>query len=231
MTVSSELKKTPVKPKTPQGKQTRERLIKAAIKSIGEQGIAATRVDDLVRAVGCAHGTFYKYFASKLDLVRQVMTEVYQEIHEEVLPPISPSSTPEDVIKLGLSRLARTVVRFGPILKTFQGSVGLDAELSSLRDSLLHKDVDEMARRIVQMEEAGYAQVGDPYLVSLALNSMADEMSRRWLLYEKQISEEAFIHILESIFETVLLGKRIERGSAVYPVPLTLPARTEELLP
>jgi hypothetical protein len=28
MTVSSELKKTPVKPKTPQGKQTRERLIK-----------------------------------------------------------------------------------------------------------------------------------------------------------------------------------------------------------
>ena len=180
------------KPRTARGEDTRQRLIKAAIEVIGERGIAATRVDDVVQAVGCAHGTFYKYFGGKLDLIRQVMTDVYREIHEAALS--SSYSLPiEEMIRVGITRMADTVLRLRPILRTLEGTVGIDPELTELRYSLVHRDVETLAQWIVWIERVRCAQVADPYLLALALASMVDEMSRRWLLYEEQISREAFI--------------------------------------
>ena len=215
--------RAPVKPCTPRGERTRQRLMEAAIEIIGAQGIAAARVSDIARRAGCGYGTFYKYFRSKIDLMRQAMTEVLTEMHEQSLPPMTSGSSPEEIIRLGLTRYADAVVRRWPVFKALGRAAGLDSELLILRDVLLHRDVEELARRIILMEEAGYGQVADPYLVSLALNSMGDEIARRWVLYGGQISREDFIEVLVSIFELTLLGRRTERapGGPANPLVMT----------
>ena len=214
-----------VKSRTTRGEDTRQRLIKAAMEVIGERGIAAARVDDFVQAAGCAHGTFYKYFAGKLDLIRQVMTDVYREIHEAALSP-SPYMETEEQIRLGITRLADTLLRLRPILRTLEGTAWIDPELAVFRQSLVHGDVEELARWTVRIERIRCPQVADPYLLALALASMVDEMSRRWLVYEEQISKEAFIDTLVVVFEAVLLGKHPGRESTGLYTPLTInPAR------
>ena len=194
--------------------------MEVAIEIIGAQGIAAARVHDIVDRAGCGYGTFYKYFDSKIDLMRQAMAEVFEELHEQSLPPISRDSSPEEIIRLGITRFVETVVRVWPTFKALGRAADLDSDLLALRDALLHRDVEELAQRLFLMEKAGYGQVADPYLVSLALNSMADEMARRWVLYEGQISREDFIEVLISIYEMTLLGRRRERapGGRVNPL-------------
>jgi AcrR family transcriptional regulator len=215
--------RVPVSPCTSRGQRTRQRLMEAAIEIIGAQGIAPARVSDITRRAGCGYGTFYKYFRSKIDLMRQAMTEVLTEMHEESLPPMTSGSSPEERMRLGITRYTDAVVRRWPAFKALGRAAGLDPELLILRDVLLHRDVEELARRISLMEKAGYGQVADPYLVSLALNSMADEMSRRWIIYGDQISKEDFIELLVSMFEMTLLGRRTERapGGPANPLVMT----------
>lgn len=197
----------PLVPRTPKGQATRRRLIDAAIQVIGERGLLEARVDEIVRRAGCGYGTFYKYFASKSDLVRQVLTDVYSDLHHVAFRPDTGAVSPEELIRLGVEGYIEGIARYAPVLRAFGRAVGLDPELLELRDRLLHRDVEAMADSIVRWRNAGYQPPGDPYLISLALNSMADEMSRRWLAYEQRISKEEYVATLRAIFEAVLLRK------------------------
>lgn len=197
----------PPAPRTVKGQETRRRLIQAAIQVIGENGLLGARVNEIVRRAGYGYGTFYKYFASKSDLVRQVMAEVYADLHREAFRPDTGAVSPEELIRSGVEGYIDGVARYAPILRAFGRAVEVDPELLELRDRLLHRDVEAMANSIVRWQQAGYRPLGDPYLVSLALNCMADEMSRRWLAYEARVSKEAYVATLQAVFEAVLLGK------------------------
>jgi AcrR family transcriptional regulator len=48
---------------------TRDRLLAAGMAVLAERGYHAARVDDVARAAGVSHGTFYLYFANKDDLM------------------------------------------------------------------------------------------------------------------------------------------------------------------
>jgi TetR/AcrR family transcriptional repressor of nem operon len=52
--------------------RTRERIIDAAAEEFREHGVVATGLADLMKAAGLTHGGFYKHFASKDELVREV---------------------------------------------------------------------------------------------------------------------------------------------------------------
>lgn len=198
---------TPVVPSTARGRLTRQRLIEAAIQTIEEKGIAETRVEEITRRVGCGYGTFYKYFSSKIDLVRQVMTEVYGEIHRESFPPTSDQENLENLVRIGISSMVEAIKKHRKILLALERAVGLDSDLLELRNRLLHRDVEELERLIRLFEEADYSFELDPFAVSLALNSMVEETARRWLLYEDRISEEVFIATMVGIF-TATLGEK-----------------------
>jgi hypothetical protein len=150
------------------------------------------------------------------------MTEVFGELLEGSLPPFARGSSQEEIIRLSITGLVDTLIRVWPVFKALGRVASLDPELLTLRDVLLHRRVEELAQRIIRMERAGYGQIADPYLVSLALASMTDEMARRWVIYQGQISREDFIEVLVAIFEMTLLGQRNERA-AVGPVhPLVI---------
>lgn len=193
-------------PSTPRGQRTRARIIEAAIRVMGEKGIAGTRVEEVTRRAGCGYGTFYKYFASKIDLVRQVMTEVYGEIHRESFASLPEGIPDEETIRSGIERTVRSIQKHREVLLALERAVGLDPELLELRNRLLHQDVEELERRMADLESQGFELGLDPFAASLALNSMVEEMSRRWLYYEDRLSEKTFIETLVRIFQSVLLG-------------------------
>jgi AcrR family transcriptional regulator len=56
---------------------TRERIGKAAIRLFVEQGVAATSVRDIARAVDISEGALYRHFVSKNELVWEVSERQY----------------------------------------------------------------------------------------------------------------------------------------------------------
>ncbi len=76
--------------------QTRERLLEAAIKVIGDKGPDASSVEDFVAAADVSRGTFYNYFPTMEDLLRAVrrkLTDALMTVLDAHLPPSIPASS------------------------------------------------------------------------------------------------------------------------------------------
>lgn len=64
---------TPRRTRAQQREQTRDALIDAAVRVIGEDGYAAASVTAIVGRAGVAQGTFYNYFDSRQDLFDRLL--------------------------------------------------------------------------------------------------------------------------------------------------------------
>ena len=60
-------------PSTARGEATRRKLLEAAEAEIGENGFARTSVAAITKRAGVGQGTFYLYFPSKTDALRELV--------------------------------------------------------------------------------------------------------------------------------------------------------------
>lgn len=60
--------------------ETRCEIIDAAFTCFAEQGYHATGIADIAARLGIGHGTFYRYFENKRDIVEHVITETVDKI-------------------------------------------------------------------------------------------------------------------------------------------------------
>ena len=73
--LSSETKKI-----TPKGKQSRKKIIDAALASFRQKGYEQTTIQDICSSLNIAVGTFYHYFSSKHDLFLAMNTGMNEEL-------------------------------------------------------------------------------------------------------------------------------------------------------
>jgi AcrR family transcriptional regulator len=62
----------------------REEIIEAALKVVSEKGYHAAKIEDIAAELKIGHGTFYRYFKSKLDVFNHVVEYVMQMVVELV---------------------------------------------------------------------------------------------------------------------------------------------------
>jgi TetR/AcrR family transcriptional repressor of nem operon len=60
-------------PKTARGRATRDRIVAAAAKLIGERGVADTSIDEVLERAGASKGQLYHYFEDREALLRAVV--------------------------------------------------------------------------------------------------------------------------------------------------------------
>lgn len=60
--------------------QLRADIIQAAFEEFAAQGYHQTAIADIARRLGIGHGTFYRYFENKRDILEQVITDVMARI-------------------------------------------------------------------------------------------------------------------------------------------------------
>ena len=63
---------TSVQPATAKGRETRERIIRAAAELVAERGVAGTSLDDVRARAHASKSQLYHYFADRDDLLRAV---------------------------------------------------------------------------------------------------------------------------------------------------------------
>lgn len=63
---------------------TRARLFDAAVTIVGEQGYAGTSVARMTERAQVAQGTFYNYFASRQDLLDQLLPAISEQLHDHI---------------------------------------------------------------------------------------------------------------------------------------------------
>lgn len=62
--------------------EMRQEILDAAFACFSEQGYHATGVADIAGRIGIGHGTFYRYFKSKRDIIEHVIDDVTEQIFQ-----------------------------------------------------------------------------------------------------------------------------------------------------
>lgn len=60
--------------------ELRREIIDAAFECFAEQGYHATGIADIATRIGIGHGTFYRYFENKRDIVEHVISDLLERI-------------------------------------------------------------------------------------------------------------------------------------------------------
>ncbi len=172
-------KVVPAAPRTARGIETCERLVKAGLAEFALHGFVAARVESITERAGVGYGTFYRYFASKAALVAQVADEVYSDIFAQATSESASSRPVSERIFNDYLGTLRGYTFHRDALRVLDAAVGADPTVAREVARLQERDVERYASII--SSTAGYHPVADPYRVSLLVNSLGDELARRWI--------------------------------------------------
>jgi AcrR family transcriptional regulator len=83
-------------------RETRQRLMKAALRLFGERGYDDTTVEQIAEAADVAKGTFFNYFETKETILPALAEWRLQQLKEALLPEQGAPASPVARIKLAL---------------------------------------------------------------------------------------------------------------------------------
>lgn len=135
--------------------QTRERIVKEAAARFRKDGIGATGLQPLMKALGLTHGGFYAHFKSKDDLVETALRSACDEMGHLVADKFAQDKPLESFIDMYLSAAHREHPERGCPLPTMAAELGQRGEPSPAVDITVQ-------RRLALMAEAlGGGQIAD----------------------------------------------------------------------
>ncbi len=77
-------------PKTPKGRETRERIVSSAAQLIRGRGVAETSLDDVIEDAGVSKSQLYHYFSDREDLLRAVVAHNCEHVLANQAPELGP---------------------------------------------------------------------------------------------------------------------------------------------
>lgn len=177
-------------PVTAQGRGTREALIRAALEQFAEHGVLGARVEGITSDAGVAYGTFYKYFHSKLDLVRAILRDVYTDITRCRLSYVR--AKPRPLAERAYPDILGTLRAFYQhrvALRVLDVALGTDADLAEYVRALQQEAMEAGTEVIGELSRDTLGM--DPGLSSLAINAAIDESARRWIRSDELTGDPA----------------------------------------
>ncbi len=164
-------------------RDTRERVLAAALAEFSERGLAASSIEDIAERAGVTKGAVYYYFADKYDLAGDLQAQLWQRLGQQALAGIDPSAGALD--------------RLDSAFRSFLGALDGQAEARFfLRDCWANPALDQAGRRT---HEGGVALVTDLLTAGIDSGELAGDIdadaAARVLL---GAFAEATLHILTS---------------------------------
>jgi AcrR family transcriptional regulator len=119
--------------------QTHQRILHEAAARFRRDGIGATGLQPLMKALGLTHGGFYAHFKSKDDLVEKALRCAVDQMNETVGEKLSADKSAEAFIDLYLASAHRDEPEHGCPLATMSSELGQRGQPSEITDELISR--------------------------------------------------------------------------------------------
>ncbi|WP_347901340.1 TetR/AcrR family transcriptional regulator [Pseudomonas purpurea] len=124
--------------------QTHQRIIKEASARFRRDGIGATGLQPLMKALGLTHGGFYSHFSSKDELVEKALQAASDELDEHCAMLFAQEKPLEAFIDSYLSEWHQTSPHQGCPLPTMSSELGLRGQPSPTTDIVLNSRLEQV---------------------------------------------------------------------------------------
>jgi AcrR family transcriptional regulator len=154
------------------GQQTVRRLLDAAEQVFATRGYHTARVDDIVKAAKTSHGTFYLYFASKEDVLQQLLLDVADTLaeHAESLGPLTADDRGRDELEAWLAGFNDRYADHAPVIRAWVEAEIDTHEFGQLGAEVLGRFAGVLTQRIAASEHV----VDDPANAAIVVVAMIE---------------------------------------------------------
>jgi AcrR family transcriptional regulator len=171
---------SPPPPKTRRGEATRQKILVAAEREIGSKGFAEASIAAITQEAGVAQGTFYLYFHSKEDVLRELVLLMGRMLRRHLTVAAVGAEGRIEAERRGLAAFF-AFVRARPYLyRVVAESQFVDAAIFK---RYYLEFADGYARVLAAAAERGEISAGDAEVRAWALMGVADMVGRRFAVW------------------------------------------------
>jgi AcrR family transcriptional regulator len=167
-------------PATKRGAATRQRLLEAAEIEIGEHGFHAASVSSITRRAGVAQGTFYLYFPTKEDALRELVRHMGHELRHALAEATRGAADRLDAERRGFVAFARFSLAHTNLYRVVMESQFVD---ESIYREYYQTLADAYAAGLAKAQTNGEIRAGDPETQAWALMGIAHFMGLRFAIW------------------------------------------------
>jgi AcrR family transcriptional regulator len=171
-------------PKTRRGERTRQKILNAAQREIGARGFAEASISTITAEAAVGQGTFYLYFRSKEDVLRELVLRMGRRLRRHLTLAIAGAPNRLEAERRGL-RAFLEFVRANPDLYR------VVAEAQFVDPAVFQRYYQDFAASyragLLAAEVRGEIAPGDAEVRAWALMGISDMVGRRFALWEKEV--------------------------------------------
>jgi AcrR family transcriptional regulator len=172
-------------PKTKRGERTRQKILDAAQREIGRKGFAEASISTITAEAAVGQGTFYLYFRSKEDVLRELVLRMGRRLRRHLTLAIVDAPSRMEAERRGL-RAFLEFVRANPDLYRVVG------EAQFVDEAVFRRYYEELAASyrtgLDAAEAKGEIRAGDAEVRAWALMGLSDMVGRRFALWDSKAS-------------------------------------------
>lgn len=194
-------------PKTKRGERTRERILDAAEIEIGRRGFAEASISTITAQAKVGQGTFYLYFRSKEDVMRELVLRMGRRLRRHLTRSIADAPDRLVAERRGI-RAFLEFVRANPNLYR------VVAEAQFVDPQVYRRYYEDFARSYSKALRSavrrGDIAKGDAEVRAWALMGLSDMIGMRYALWDNRVNLDK---ISDAAFELVAKGLEPRRGT------------------
>lgn len=183
--------KTSRKPVTPRGEQTRQRLLSAAEQEFGKKGFHTASVSSITRRAGVAQGTFYIYYDSKEEILRELVRFMSRKLRHTLTQATRDITDRLEVERVGLLTFLRFAIEDKNLYRVVLESQFID-------ESIYREYYEHLAKvytvRLERAQQAGQIQSSSAYGQAWALMGIASFLGLRYSVWEGAMPPDEIIN-------------------------------------
>lgn len=194
-------------PKTSRGELTRQKILDAAESEIGKKGFAEASISTITAEAGVGQGTFYLYFRSKEDVLRELVLRMGRRLRRHLTLAIAGAPSRLEAERRGLLAFLEFARANPDLYHVVQESQFVDA-------ALYRRYYEDFARgyraALAAAEASGEITPGDADVRAWALMGLAVMLGHRFGLWDPGVPLKP---VADAAFDMIAMGLEPRRGS------------------
>ncbi|GGM29833.1 TetR/AcrR family transcriptional regulator [Pseudomonas asuensis] len=137
--------------------QTRQRIVEEAARRFRRDGVSATSVQTLMKALNLTHGGFYAHFSSKDELIEEALRYCATELDAVTPTGLSGDQPLAIFIHRYLSKTHRDEPAKGCVFPTISAELGQRGQASSVTDEAVNARLGQISTHTESSQDATLA--------------------------------------------------------------------------
>jgi len=198
------LKELP-RPSTARGQATRRKLLEAAEAEIGEKGYARTSVAGITRRAGVGQGTFYLYFPSKDDALRELVRDMGKRLRHSLSEATAGADHRVDVEKRGFKAFLEFAGQNQNLYRVVMESQFVD---ESIYREYYQTLADSYSANLERAQARGEIRTGHAEAQAWALMGVAHFLGLRYAIWDQSAPSD---EVIDTTFDLLFDGLAVKQ--------------------